>query len=243
MKITLFAQFILLSLIVLVNTLPQSLPIQISPIPATIALALLTMVHLYIKSKPLPVLADSTSGNEPVEAHKKELLEQAIDIDSCKSLIDIIQQAKKTACNVDNLEQLSLELDTYRQCYLWIRNMEQTYGKQWRETIQGAQMPINPKIYPQIHQMMAEISLHTIDFCRYRTGYVNLTPQMKVNPTMMLLEKDAKAAGAKPLNNDPYETDREARVLYSLLKYDGITLKDATIHGYYIPNELENENI
>lgn len=243
MKVIFYIQFLLLTLIVLVNALPQSLPFPISPIPATIALALLAMVHLYIKLKPHPVLSENTSGNVTVQIHQEESPEQIFDIDSCKSLMDIFQQAKETAHDVDNLEQLSLEFDTYRQCYLWIQNMEKTYGRPWRETIQGAEMPISPEIYPQIHRMMAEISLHTIDFCRYRMGYVNLTPLMKVNPTMMLLEKDAKVAGAKPLNDDPFETDREARVLFSLLKHDGVSLQNATIHGYYVPKELEDEKI
>ena len=243
MKITLIAQFILLLLIVLVNALPQSLPIQISPIPATIALALLAMVHLYIKMRTTPIHIETDQTKEDEAENREEPEVKTFCIDDCKSLMDIITKAKETALDSGNLEQLGLELDTYRQCYMWVQKMENTYGKQWRNTIQGAEMPITEKLFPKIHSLMMEISLHTIDFCRYRTGYVNLSALMKINPTMMLLGKNAKEAGAIPITTDPYETDREARVLYSLLKNDGITLKDATIHGYYVPNELEDENI
>ncbi len=243
MKVTLLSQLILLLLIVLVNSRPQSLPIKIAPIPATIALALLAMVHLYIKLKPTSLPSEIVPREVEDNKDRVEPIEKSFCIDECRSLTDIILKAKETAKDLDNLEQLGLELDTYRQCYMWIQKMEGTYGKQWRDTIQGAEMPVRNELYPKIHRLMMEISLHTIDFCRYRTGYVNLSPLMKINPTMMLLGKNARDAGASPISTDPYETDREARVLYSLLKFDGITLQDATIHGYYVLNEEKNENI
>ena len=240
---TFLIQLLLLLLIVLVNIYPLDFPVPIAPIPASIALAIVSMVHLYIKLKSISIPSDKKPVEKEVEHEVKEPMDSSFEIDNCKTLIELINQAKDIAKDKDNIEQLSLELDTYRQCYMWVQNMEKTYGRPWRETIQGAEMPIKAELYPQIRKMMMEISLHTIDFCRYRTNYVNLTPLMMVNPMMILLGKDAKGAGAVPISMDPYETDREARVLYSLIKYDGISLKDATIHGYYVPKELENEEV
>lgn len=241
MKTSIFFQFLLLLLIVLVNIQPQVFPIQISPLPATIALAMLVLVHTYIKLR--PVANVNFPAIDPEENDGKTDLEDKKGSDATppvtgiandfKSLSDLLEAAKTSSPDEETLRQLQLEYDIYRQCYIWVENMEKTYGKQWRETIQGADMPVNPDIFPEIHRLTAEVAMHTIDFCRYRTSYINLTPPMKVNPTMILLHKDAEQAGAKPYSDDPYETEREVRVLHALLQNDGVELQNATIHGYY----------
>ena len=56
---------------------------------------------------------------------------------------------------------------------------------------------------------------------------------MKVNPRMILLNKSIKEAGGLAINTNPYDTNREVRVLSQLMDNDGVTIKNATIHGYY----------
>ena len=238
MKTSIFFQFLLLLLIVLLNIQPQVFPIQISPLPATIALAMLVLVHTYIKLRAVaiinvaPIEEDGKTASEDKNGDDATppVTEIANDL---KSLSDLLEVAKSSSSDEETLQQLQLEYDIYRQCYIWVENMEKTYGKQWRDTIQGADMPVNPDIFPEIHRLTAEVAMHTIDFCRYRTNYINLTPLMKVNPAMILLHKDARQAGAKPYSDDPFETEREVRVLHALIQHDGVALQNATIHGYY----------
>ena len=241
MKTSIFFQFLLLLLIVLINIQPQVFPIQISPLPATIALAMLVLVHTYIKLRPAAFINVAPVDTEEKDGKANHGDKNGGDVappvteivNDFKSLSDLLEAAKSSSSDEETLQQLQLEYDIYRQCYIWVENMEKTYGKQWRDTIQGADMPVKPDIFPKIHRLMAEVAMHTIDFCRYRTSYINLTPPMKVNPTMILLHKDAEQAGAKPYSDDPYETEREVRVLHALLQNDGVELQNATIHGYY----------
>lgn len=241
MKTSLLFQFLLLLLIVLVNIQPPLLPVKISPLPATIALAILVLVHTYINLKSITnshiVPADIDENNGIIDGEDKKesdtMSEETRTVNSIKSLSDLIDAARTTSSNEEALQQLQLEYDIYRQCYIWVDNMDKIYGKQWRDTIQGADMPVNAELFPEIHRLVTEVAMHTIDFCRYRTNYINLTPLMKVNPTMILLNKDAQQAGAKLYSEDPFETEREVRVLHTLIRHDGVKLQNATIHGYF----------
>ena len=241
MKTSLFFQFVLLLLIVIVNIQPQLLPIQISPLPATITLALLVLIHTYVHlrsvvhERPVPTELDGQEvKEEPEDKYETGTTPQPTETaNQINSLSDLISAAKASSPDNENLQQLQLEYNIYRQCYIWVENMEKAYGKQWRDIIQGADMPVSSEIFPEIHRLTTEVAMHTIDFCRYRTSYINLTPLMKVNPTMILLNKDARQAGARPYSDDPFETEREVRVLHTLIQHDGVVLQGATIHGYY----------
>jgi hypothetical protein len=130
-------------------------------------------------------------------------------------------------------DRLLTELDIYRQCYLWCQQMQKRYGKDWQETFQGSSLPLQPKDIAHMRSLMAEVALHTVDFCRYRTADVNLTERMRVNPRMILLDADLKAAGAQPVTDNPYEMPKEVLALNELFRQDQVQLTRATIHGFY----------
>lgn len=130
-------------------------------------------------------------------------------------------------------DRLLTELDIYRQCYLWCQQMQKRYGKDWQETFQGCSLPLQAQDIGHMRSLMAEVALHTVDFCRYRTADVNLTERMRVNPRMILLDTGLKAAGARPVTDNPYEMPKEVLALNELFRQDQVELPRATIHGFY----------
>lgn len=234
MKQSFLNHSVLLLLIIVVNILPQPISMYIRPLPATIALVLLVIIHTYIILKQRTETAPAL-----IEKEHENVIQTLTPAETdFKSLSDFVNYAKKNSADSETADQLELELNTYMQCYLWVQKMEKKYDQQWRALIQGAEMPICPETFPKIRSLIMEIALHTTDFCRYRTHYVNLSEQMMVNPTSILLDKDLKEAGAVPISDNPFKTPREVRALGSLIRNDEIQLNGATIHGYYIE---ENE--
>lgn len=236
-------QAILLALIVFVNLPPSlcffTLPAFISPLSITIVLALSILLVTCLQNWRHETLL-SMQAEEKVaipESIKEAQASTSLDIKNCQSLSQLIEVIKQQADASDSVRYLDLELKTLEQCRLWIYKMEEKYGKEWRTLFQGAEMPVKQEDFPRMRSLIMDIALHTVDFCRYRTGYVNLTEQMKVNPTMLLLDKEAVKAGAKPINTDPFKIDKEVRVLHQLIRHDGISLKEVTIHGYYLEDK------
>lgn len=160
--------------------------------------------------------------------HVDELLE---------SLFDAYEALPGDQIKPDEAEKKRLtdELDTFRQSYLWCLNMQKIYGQKWLDTFQGADLPLSPDSYPVMRSLIAEIALQTADFCRYRTGDINLKERMIVNPRIVLLGCPATEAGARPLSDNPFETPKEVHALHALFKHDGIKLRHASIHGFIEP--------
>jgi len=172
---------------------------------------------------------------EPSEPEIDKVPEKLTD---CSSLSELLNKVEPMLDEKD-ADSLFAELDSYKELAVWIERINQTYGKAWGTLFQQAEMPVGEEDMPPMRSLTMELALHTIDFCRCRMGYVNLTDAMKVNPMMMLHQKDAQAVGSKPFEDNPERTPREVRALYQLMKHDGIALKHATIHGYEVTNEIQ----
>jgi hypothetical protein len=172
---------------------------------------------------------------EPTKPAKDNVLEKLTD---CSSLSELLTRLEPVLDDKDE-DTLYAELDSYKELAVWIERIDQTYGKTWDMLFQQAEMPVGEAEMPAMHSLTMELALHTIDFCRCRTGYVNLTDAMKVNPMMMLHQKDAQSMGSMPFEDNPEKTPREVRALYQLMKHDGVVLKHATIHGYELTNEIQ----
>lgn len=148
-------------------------------------------------------------------------------------LVETLRVAYKEMPEATLVDSCLTELKVYQQCYLWVEHMHEKYGLEWDRKSRNAEMPFAKERYPELRSLVMEIALHTIDFCRYRTNYINCTDRMKVNPAMLLLDETVEKAGGLPLSDNPYEIPKEVRLLHQLIQNDGIELKDVTIHGYY----------
>lgn len=175
---------------------------------------------------------DDAQQGDQTDTPQADLLMQLKESKTLQELMDKL----KEAAGDDSFAALEQEAEACCQSYEWITKMEKRYGKAWRQLFQAAQMPVDQEEFGKMRSLITEIALHTIDFCRYRTGYINLSEEMKVNPTMMLEGKSIQEAGGVALNANPYHINREVRVLSQLMDHDGISIKNATIHGYYQEN-------
>ena len=225
----------LLMLIVIVN-MPKELlsfSVNIQPQAATITLSVIILIvsYLYTKNDNLLMHVEGPVIQEKkTDTHQNSLISK---IKESKSLMEMMDKLKAIIGDDESFANIDNESKIYWQSYMWVSRMEELYGKDWREVFQAAQMPVKQEDFGKMRSLITEIALHTVDFCRYRTGYVNLSEEMKVNPRMILLNKSIKEAGGLAINTNPYDTNREVRVLSQLMDNDGVTIKNAAIHGYY----------
>lgn len=242
-------QTLLLLLLVAVN-LPLKFiqDLNIQPLAATITLALILIIVSYIayrqqqvQKKEMEALRlQAEKKPEPKVVQPEPKQEQPISIGESKTLPELLNHLKAHADNPSSVTDMEKEMKTYQQCYIWVKRMEELYGKAWRKQFQELEMPPKPEEFPQMRSLILEIALHTVDFCRYRTNYINLTKKMRVNPSMILLKQTAKEAGGEVYEEDPFKIPKETRALHALMEADDIRLKQATIHGYYENNQTEN---
>lgn len=239
-------QTLLLLLIVIVN-----LPLEfiqaynIQPLAATVTLTLILIVISYIAFRQQQIQKKEMEtlrlqAEKPTEAIQPESMpEQPISLGECITLPELLNYLKDHADNPSAVTDMEKEMKTYQQCYIWVKRMEELYGKAWRKQFQELEMPPKPEDFPQMRSLILEIALHTVDFCRYRTNYINLTKMMRVNPSMILLKQTAKEAGGEAYEEDPFKVPKETRALHALTEVDDIRLKQATLHGYYENNQIE----
>ena len=166
-------------------------------------------------------------GFETIELSKPE----PFRIKECHSLHELLDKVAPLM-NESELDVLDTQLASMQDAESWILQMEKAYADIWSDLFQGAEMPLTEEAMPAMRSLIMEVALHTMDFCRTHTGYVNLTSGMRVNPILILQQKDVKNVDAQPMNEDPFTTSREIRALYQLAKHDGVTLRNATIQGY-----------
>lgn len=230
-------QTLLLGALVVVNLPFVVGAYGVNALAATITLVLvliLLSLHNYLQQRRCrtKVVEDKELSQNPPEKTESEA-GSSLPVGECHTLSELMAYLQTHADAPSQIAALDFELKTYQQCYIWIKRMEEMYGDKWRKCFQEAEMPIQEDDFPQMRSLIMEIALHTVDFCRYRTNYINLTDKMKVNPSMILLEKEALQAGAEPFTDDPFHTNKEVRALHALAANDGIRLKNATLHGYY----------
>lgn len=233
-------QTLLLLLIVAVN-LPLKFiqDFNIQPLAATVTLTLILFTVSYTafrrhkaQKKEMETLK-LQAEKQPETIQPVSTPEQPISLGESITLPELLNYLKTHADNPSAITDMEKEMKTYQQCYIWVKRMEETYGKAWRKQFQELEMPPKPEDFPQMRSLILEIALHTVDFCRYRTNYINLTKMMRVNPSMILLKQTAKEAGGDAYEDDPFKTPKEVRALHALMEADDIRLKQATIHGYY----------
>lgn len=228
------------SIIVIALNFPGVGDVSLHPIQTAAAtivlLCLLTVFHFFAERSAKhpqeePEVPEKLSTEQPHESLPPFDAGQ----DVAAFLNTMLQAYAASGCPPSQAEsnRLFTELDIYRQCYLWCQQMQKRYGKDWQETFQGSNLPLQPQDIGHMRSLMAEVALHTVDFCRYRTADVNLTERMRVNPRMILLDADLKEAGARPFTDNPYEMPKEVLALNELFRQDQVELTRATIHGFY----------
>ena len=232
--------FLFVSIIILVN-IPNLLPIDIvQQLALTITLGLMIVVWSYIQYrhyKKMTIVKQPIIKQEPETIldlqEKEDLLSRwAASNEDLRGWIDLQLIDLSDGIIKDRLLEEQKKYSQGIQSYMWLTHIMEQYHEQWMDIFQNPQMPVEESRIPKMRSLLMEIALHTIDFCRYRTEYVNLTSGMQVNPTLLLLNQSMEKAGAVPYVEDPLKVSREIRSLFYLTQHDNIKLKNVTIQGY-----------
>ena len=195
-------------------------------------------VYSYFSHLEKPVKTGKITTSQPDGITKETKLppfNPDCNVEDLVSTVLNTYKSSEAAISQETVQRLKDELDTYRQSYLWCIRMQQLYGDRWTGMFQCATLPLEPAEYSKMRSLIAEVALQTVDFCRYRTRYINLTERMQVNPRMILLGCSPAEAGAKSLSDNPFEIPKEVLALQELFLNDKVQLTNASIHGY-IPN-------
>lgn len=214
-------------------------PVQIVAGTLTILFLLICyQVYSYFSHLEKPAKAGKITTSQPdgiTKGAKLPPFNPDCNVEDLVSTVLNTYKSSEAAISQETVQRLKDELDTYRQSYLWCIRMQQLYGEQWTDMFQCATLPLEPAEYSKMRSLIAEVALQTVDFCRYRTRYINLTERMQVNPRMILLGCSPAEAGAKSLSDNPFEIPKEVLALQELFQNDKVELTYASIHGY-IPN-------